>query len=101
VLPVESWTVFYADDSTFTSSDGDPEDAPLDGVLVIIDETHGRRIVQGHDYYAWIDGEWAGGMRADLDRWIRAGYVHPGSVKFGLYVGSDHYRQVVERAMSS
>lgn len=96
------WSVFYVD-TTFTSDDGAPEDAPLDGVQVAIncfgDGT--REIVQGHDYYLWIEDRWSGGTQADLERWVRAGYVSPGRVKFGLIVGEHTYRQIVDTAMLS
>jgi len=91
------WAVYYLG-GVFTSEDGPPEVAPLDGVQVIIDETSGREIVQGHDYYIWV-GKWAGGSQADLERWIRAGYVKPGLVKFGLIIPDPEYREIVGEAM--
>lgn len=48
--------VFYHDREPYT---GDPENAPVFGVLLILesDPEHGRRIIQNGDYYGWDPAE--------------------------------------------
>lgn len=52
------WSIYYDDETTFASSDGDFNNAPTDGVLFIL-QKHGDRVetLSGADYYAMIDGE--------------------------------------------
>ena len=58
------YRIYYADGSTFNSSQGDPQDAPGLGVLVIVQEHRipGERAYLQHmaDYYIWKSGRWQG-----------------------------------------
>ena len=63
------WRIYYADGSTFDSSEGEPEDATAFGVVVIAqtrapDDVHGleRELQHGWDWYWWHAerGEWWG-----------------------------------------
>lgn len=54
---VGKWKIYYDDDTTFSSEDGSWEEAPLDGVLVII-QTLGKdegRFIMGSDIYALVE----------------------------------------------
>ena len=93
-----TWIIYYDDGSTYSSDDGPPEDAPVDGVQVIMQALSdgGRRIVQGGDYYWWLGDEWASGALVDLERRLRAAIP---SIKFGRWMSSDGYAAIVRRAM--
>ena len=57
------WRIFYSDGSTFSSEDGTPHEAPIDGVVCIVypDEMVGRVIMHGWDWYYWVD---------EVDPWV-------------------------------
>lgn len=85
MLPVESWTVFYADGSTFSSAQGSWADAPRFGVAcVVYYHVANRRTldVQAHDrsVYAYR-GQ---GDEADL--------------KLGLWMDADGFYRILDAA---
>lgn len=53
------WRVYYSDGSTYN---GDPENAPGVGIVVIVqdDPDVGRMLMCKWDYYCWHDGQWWG-----------------------------------------
>lgn len=61
------WTIIYDGGDTFSDTDGDWQDAPSRGVLVIVieDETVGRQLAWGFDFYWWFPGQ-AGPSGGDL-----------------------------------
>lgn len=97
---VKGWRIWYDDETTFSSEDGSPEDAPVDGVLIIIEyfDDGTKRITQGMDYLYWNGEGWQGGNQADLDRWLRRDFPR---VKLGRWTTDTIYRQVESEAMSS
>lgn len=62
-MPVR-WCIFYADGTTYDYEDGNPEEAPGLGVIVIVQEheTKGERPYLQHmtDYYIWLGNRWLG-----------------------------------------
>lgn len=94
------WRVIYIDGEgeirEASSDEMSPEDVPIDGVQrFLLEQGEGEEIVEGHDYYIWLGDRWGAGSRADLERWIRAGYVKPGLVKFGLYISNEKWKKIV------
>lgn len=57
------WKIFYADGSTFDSSQGGPGDAPARGVAIVQveDGSRGRRTLRMQDWYRWCPA---------ADRWF-------------------------------
>jgi len=55
-----NWIIWYDDGSSFTSEDGQPYEAPRDGVQVVAVEhpNAGRLLWHSADYYCWQDSEW-------------------------------------------
>ena len=57
-----NWRVYYADYSTFDSLQGEPEDAPVRGVQLIIQRHHDLRerpfFQWMKDYYVFKHGRW-------------------------------------------
>ena len=66
------WTIYYADESTFDSTDGEPEDAPSFGILCIVfpDPYVGRLVMNGWDWYYYHPEEknwWGADIHGLLD----------------------------------
>lgn len=102
----ESWTVFYADGSTFSNEDGPPEDAPCTGVLAVcyFNIDNRREIGASKDYY-WYDetpiyqdiksGSWFAGDVTGFYQYM----FRPGKkiVKFGAIVHDMIWRRELEK----
>lgn len=60
---MRDWKIFYDDREPFSNEDGSPNDAPIDGILLIVqkgdDLGQWDHILHSSDYYKW-----------DKDRWI-------------------------------
>ncbi len=72
-MAVESkYTIWYADETTYSSDDGAPDDAPVDGVLAVNERRVDNRILthQGHEYYYWNGENWVSGHIASLEKWL-------------------------------
>jgi hypothetical protein len=87
--------IYYDEDKTY---DGDPFNAPVFGVLAIVQKhpAHGREIVQGGDYFV-LDG----------DRWRSVDFIgmidylqYPGAkrVLIGRMVEREYFYSVAKRA---
>lgn len=94
------WRVWYDDGSTFSSSDGLPDDAPVDGVQIIMDyPSIGPRIVhQGMDYYWWMGDCWASGNINDLGLHLRKRPPVALVVLFGRWSPIVAYHEARQRA---
>jgi len=59
---VDSWKIFYKDLKTFSYEDGTPDQAPDDGVLLIVQKGTNIEpdevIVQGGEFYFFKDNKW-------------------------------------------
>jgi len=94
------WRVYYDNGNTH---DGDPWLAPSWGVLCIVeaDPEHGKRIVQGRDFYVWDDkGDgywhwWEADQYGLIDYLARPG---PRKVLFGRMVPNSIWQRVFDRA---
>ena len=96
------WIIFYDDDTTFSSDDGSPGEAPAVGVLVLIQENaNGNWVLyEKRDYYCWnwrAKNEWVAtdgkGMHDYLfhhDDWRM--------VLYGRWVSDRKYQDVLEKA---
>ncbi len=78
--------IYYDGGATY---DGDPYNAPGMGALLIVekDPEHGRRIVQGGDFFVWQGDRW----RA-VDQWGMMDYIlqpGPRKVLIGRMVDND------------
>ena len=89
------WRIYYADGSTFDSSQGSHLDAPGDGVLVIvytndfIRELTGRFVLNEWDYYIYHEAEqeWYGHNISGLRRWLeKEGIVKLGKILHTIQV---------------
>ena len=88
------WKLVYADGSTFSNKDGAWEDAPSDGVQLLMtwEPFWGRRCYQETDHYVIsADGEPYG--VDGLGAWLRANK----KVKFGLMMRTSPYKELIEK----
>ena len=92
------WRIYYADGTTFDSSEGTPYDAPSRGVICIVqpDIDVGRHLVHRFDFYWWHDGEWYGGEIFGLFDYL-ASDGHK-TVKFGRTISNHQYTDIIQRA---
>lgn len=91
MLAIESWAIYYADGSTFTSEDGTWAEAPPFGV---------QAVVYYHvPPYKTIDG---GHNSGDIYT-FQGGDAHPDyeGVKMGLWVDRDTYYRIQDLALRS
>jgi hypothetical protein len=91
------WKIFYVDGGTFSSQDGEPQDAPGWGVAAIAqeDEVVNIQIHQGNDFYCF-DEKFAGWY--GLDYFGFAQYVsEPGHkiIKLGDVMPTHKYRELL------
>lgn len=93
MLPIDSWIVFYADGSTFTSEDGSWADAPAFGVhAVVYYNTRGSGVDrQGRDVSLY---HWKGPTPVDVAVYegLPVGSEQP--VKMGLWTDGESYWRV-------
>ncbi len=67
------WKIWYDNGKTFSSEDGPADEAPLDGVQVIVEKRSDRDSIvhQGRDYYFWNGENWVSGDIGSLEKWLR------------------------------
>ncbi len=97
---MNKWVVFYDDDERRDSTTFKPDALPLDGVLWIVEFVEGgKRFVHGMDYYMWTGDSWAGGGRADLERWLRRRDRIP-IILYGRWTSDAQYGRIAKQAES-
>jgi hypothetical protein len=99
-LPCVEWLIHYDDGSTFSSLDGEPHEAPRDGVqtVTVADEMAGRLVWFGFDFYCWQD-EWVPRSLTGLMHYLR----QPGREKIVLQataMGYRRFREIYDAACS-
>lgn len=95
------WRIYYGDGSTFDSTMGGPQDAPVAGFICAVGYSrHGTRfIAHGYDFYRWEPGDqvWLG-----IDWWgivdrLRFGGEFIG-FKEGRMVSADRFQELMNTA---
>lgn len=94
------WRIYYADGTTFDSTQGEPEQAPPLGFICAIgyDEAGRRYIMHGWDHYQWdvVTAQWWGmDMCGLFDRLTRNLVV---AYKQGRTVTRDEFTAIMRRA---
>jgi hypothetical protein len=96
------WIIFYDDESTFSSDDGGPGDAPGDGVIVVAvsDIGTGRVLWHSADFYCWHrENEWVPHNQRGLDRYL-ADEREPGIFVAGYSVPNARWQKVYAQALA-
>ena len=93
-----SWKIFYDDETTFSSNDGKPEQAPKDGVQVIVSlyDNNTFNITEGQDYYYWSGDSWAYGGLPTLEKWVRKELPN---LKFSRFTSNKVYQKALKEAL--
>ena len=91
------WKIFYVDGSTYSNKQGNPEDAPGNGVAAVVqeDDVVGVQVHHQHDFYCFASK--FGGWYA-LDYFGLAQYLaYPGlkTVKLGDVMPTHKYRDLI------
>ena len=97
------WRIYYADYSTFDSSQGEPWEAPAYNVIIINqrhEDSDERPYVQHMaDYYVWLGYKW---LACDRDRlwqyWFVDKYDFPRAAMLGFTAPNDDYNAIVRKA---
>lgn len=95
MLESTKWKIFYDDGSSLSSDNVSPEDAPKDGVQVIVEQKANNTIMchQGQEYYYWTGENWVSGGLASLERWLRKELPN---LKYGRWTSDTVWRKVLE-----
>lgn len=96
------WIIWYDDHSSFSSDDGNPWDAPRNGVICISvpKRSCGRYLISSRSYYCWHfdEEQWVPHDRDGERQYLR----RPGKEKVvleGWEVSKEHYAKVMEHAL--
>jgi len=93
---MNSWKIWYDDGSIFSNKDGNPEDAPIDGVQAILQWLpYGNyEIIPPADYYWWLGDRWASGSITGLDRYLRKRDQIKTIIIFGRWTSSAQFQRI-------
>lgn len=96
---MQPWKIWYDDKTTFSNEDGNPEDAPIDGVQAILQWLpHGNyEIISTSDYYWWIDDRWVGGSLSGFERYLRNKNRKQVIVLFGRWAASLLFEKITKQ----
>ena len=85
------WRVYYNDGTVFSSKDGVAEDAPLDGIQLIVEDRNGQpQYHWGREFYFWTGDCWQSGYQADFERWVRA---LTKQIKYGVVMTDEGFKK--------
>ena len=97
----EPWCIYYADGSTFTNLDGEPDEAPVEFFICALgyDQDDIRYIMHGWNYYRWDKdtAQWWGFDRQGLHTRLR----HNGDIyayKEGYTIAKVKWSEITSRA---
>lgn len=91
-VPSPIWKIYYDDGSTFDSNDGEWDEAPLDGVIFVVEKVGDRTVFHsGNDYYVMM-----------ADTVMTTGDLGPilrklGFVKFGRWTSHRTFERISQR----
>lgn len=93
-----SWRIYYADGTTYDSTQGEPKDAPSTGVICIKHFIENEwRISAFVDYYCWeLGSEWWGADQAGFWQYM----FKPGIkiIKFGTNIPDEPFEKILAQA---
>jgi hypothetical protein len=93
---VPAWRIYYADGTTFDSTDGAWEDAPLDGVICVVRRDGDRtEFHSGAEQYRRFEDDGTIAETADISSWLRE-YCR--WMKHGIGVSNRKMEAIMQRA---
>lgn len=97
-LKVVKWKIWYDNGETFSSEEGTPEKAPLDGILIIVQKgdhiEEGEHILNGGECYRFVD-KWYQGDKTDLEKWLQEDFP----LLMGRLTDQQTWRQAKQEAI--
>ncbi len=89
------WKIWYDDGTTFSNEEGNPEDAPIDGVQAILQwlPLGNYNIIPSSDYYWWLDDRWVYGNSNGLERFLRKRDKIAPIIIYGRWTSSNMWQQ--------
>lgn len=95
------WRILYTDETVFSNTDGNPEDAPGCGVVAIAveDPKVNCRVHTGTDLYVYHEIAYGGWMGMDRDGFVQhvMCWREPVIVKFGQAMDTTRYLNALAR----
>jgi hypothetical protein len=93
-----AWRLYYRDGSTYDSVSGPWDEAPTEGVLVVVENRDGRvTLHMGADHYQ-LEDDGTIVMRDARTLIANIGRVSMSRVLFGWYVSASQMERAIERA---
>ena len=87
------WKIWYDNGSAFSSLDGTWEDAPSDGVQVVVEfYPEGEKYYHSRNYFILDNGKAYG--TNDINPFLRK----QGTVKSGRWTSDDYFRDILNKA---
>jgi hypothetical protein len=98
-MKVLGWRVWYNNGTTFSNEDGLPEEAPLDGIQIIVEwlDNGQRHYHYGRDFYIWTGDRWNHGYQREFDTWVRNLLKQ---IKYGYCTSDENYEKIIKEAKS-
>ncbi len=95
MLKASHWKIFYDDGSTFSNDDGLAEEAPVDGILAIVERRQNNTVMNHHakEYYYWTGENWVSGGVGAMERWMRKELP---ALKYGRWTKESIWQKVIE-----
>ncbi len=92
---MHDWKIWYDDGSAFSNADGDPKDAPIDGVQAILQwlPLGNYNIIPPADYWWWLGDRWISGSSAGLERYLRKRDSNP-IILYGRWARSEMFQKI-------
>jgi hypothetical protein len=92
---VANWLIFYDNGHKFSSEDGSWEDAPNEGVqvVVVLHLNQKPEILRGADYYACTDGSIRSFSKSRFEKLVKQ---HCKPIKFGRWMGDEDFQALLK-----
>ena len=91
------WTIYYDDETTFSSDDGSWLDAPSQGVQIIMDYMEKTPLSHmGCDYYLMRDDTIISFSEVHLHSHLELG-IAPQTIKFGRWTNNKNWHRIHDR----
>src|SRR5215204_1437335 len=96
---MDSFRIYYANGTTYGSEDGTWNDAPLDGVLVIVVKDGERtEFHSGNDFYAMLGQDEGEDTVAPTHDLVTLAHEQCPWIKYGVWTTHKNFERIMKRA---